>query len=520
MRVDFLTAHGLCYSLNYGQIRDYPTFARVEFGSSTHSFPGSEGLVCGPSRKKFAMSEIDHDFVEKILAGDRRAIARAISCVENRDPSAVPLLRVLFPKTGRARVVGITGSPGAGKSTLVEKMAQEYRRRGMRVGILAVDPTSPYSGGAILGDRVRMQSLAHDPGVYIRSMATRGQLGGLAPTTQDAVTILDAAGCEIVLIETVGVGQDEVEVARLADVTVLLLMPGLGDDIQTFKAGVMEIADLFVINKADRPGADRVEQELTAMLSLASRPDGWRPPMIKTIATTGQGIAELIQGLDQFCVFGAKGDVAERRRAEHWRSRLLDLLRQTLFERAVAGPLSGGSLDRQVEGLLAHQTDPHQVVEQIIAALIPAGANAQSVSPSGKVTVHHLGIAVDSLAQAVPIFQKLVGKAPDEEETVTDQKVRVASFQLGDSRLELLEGTEGDSPIPRFICKRGPGIHHLAFAVPDLPETLRKLESEGVRLIDRKPRTGASGERIAFLHPKSTGGVLIELVEKGDRKRL
>jgi len=465
------------------------------------------------------MSELDHDFVEKILAGDRRAIARAISSVENRDPSAVPLLRVLFPKAGRARVVGITGSPGAGKSTLVEKLAAEYRRRGARVGILAVDPTSPYSGGAILGDRVRMQSLAHDPGVYIRSMATRGQLGGLAPTTQDAVTILDAAGCEIVLIETVGVGQDEVEVARLADVTVLLLVPGLGDDIQTFKAGVMEIADLFVINKADRPGADPVEQELTAMLSLASRPDGWRPLMIKTVATTGQGIAELIQGLDQFYVFGDKGDVAGRRRTEQWRSPLLDLLRQALFERAVAGPLAGGSLDRQVEGLLAHQTDPHQVVEQIIAALIPAGANAQSVSPSGQVTVHHLGIAVESLAEAVSVFQKLVGKAPDEEETIADQKVRVASFHLGDSRLELLEGTEGDSPIARFISKRGPGIHHLALAVPDLPEALRKLESEGVRLIDRKPRVGAAGERIAFLHPASTGGVLIELVEECNRKR-
>jgi len=452
--------------------------------------------------------------VEEILAGDRRAIARAISSVENRDPSAIPLLRALFPKTGRARVVGITGSPGAGKSTLVEKLAEEYRRRGERVGILAVDPTSPYSGGAILGDRVRMQSLAHDPAVYIRSMATRGQLGGLAPTTQDAVTILDAAGCEIVLIETVGVGQDEVEVARLADVTVLLLVPGQGDDIQTFKAGVMEIADLFVINKVDRPGADRVEQEVTAMLSLTSRPDGWRPSILKTIATTGRGITELTQALDQFYVFGEKGDVTGRRRKEHWRSRVLDLLRQTLFEQAVAGPLSDGSLDRQVDGLLAHQTDPHQVVDQIIAALIPAGANSPCPSPRSGATVHHLGIAVESLVQAIPVFQQLVGKAPDVEETVADQKVRVASFRLGDSRLELLEGTEGDSPIARFVSKRGPGIHHLALAVPDLPEALRKLESEGVRLIDRIPRVGAASERIAFLHPSSTGGILIELVEE------
>jgi LAO/AO transport system kinase len=462
------------------------------------------------------MPEIDHDCVEKILAGDRRAIGRAISSVEDRDPSAVPLLRELFPKAGRARVVGLTGSPGAGKSTLVEKLAVEFRRHGSRVGILAVDPTSPFSGGAILGDRVRMQRLANDPGVYIRSMATRGQLGGLAPTTQDAVTILDAAGCDIVLIETVGVGQDEVEVARLADTTVLLLVPGLGDDIQTFKAGVMEIADVYVVNKADRAGADRVAQEVAAMLSLASRPDGWRPPIVQSVATTGQGIAELVQALDQFQAFSEKSDITGRRRKEHWRSRLLDLLRQTLFERAVAGPLLDGSLDRQVADLLSHQRDPHRVVEEIIAALLPgsAGSHPAFSSPRGGVKIHHLGVAVESLARAVPIFQKLIGKAPDAEESVADQKVRVAVFRLGDSRLELLESTEGDSPIARFISKRGQGIHHLALAVPDLPEALRKLESEGVRLIDRQPRVGASDEHIAFLHPSSTAGVLIELIEE------
>jgi LAO/AO transport system kinase len=462
------------------------------------------------------MPEIDHGFVEKVLAGDRRAIARAISFVENRDPSAIPLLRELFPRAGRAQVVGLTGSPGAGKSTLVEKLAAEYRRRGVRVGILAVDPTSPFSGGAILGDRVRMQSLAHDPGVYIRSMATRGQLGGLAPTTQDAVTILDAAGCEIILIETVGVGQDEVEVARLADVTVLLLVPGWGDDIQTFKAGVMEIADLYVVNKADCAGADRVEQEVTAMLSLASRPDGWRPPIIKTVATTGQGMAELIQALDQFHAFSEKSDVTDQKRKERWRSRLLELLRQTLFEKAVAGPLLDGSLDRQVADLLSHKRDPHQVVEEIIAALLPGTARTPSAisSRGARVKLHHVGIAVESLASAVPIFQKIVGKAPDAEESVADQKVRVAVFHLGDSRVELLESTEGDSPIARFIAKRGQGIHHVAFSVPDLPEALRKLESDGVRLIDREPRVGADNQPIAFVHPASTAGVLIELIEE------
>jgi len=312
------------------------------------------------------MPVVIRDLVEKVLAGDRRAIARAISAVEDRDPVAVPLLKELFSRAGHALVVGITGSPGAGKSTLVEKLAREYRGKGARVGIVAVDPTSPFSGGAILGDRVRMQGLANDAGVYIRSMATRGQLGGLAPTTYDAVTILDAAGCEVVLIETVGVGQDEVEVARLADATVLLLVPGMGDDIQTFKAGVMEIADLYVVNKADRPGADRIEQEVSAMLSLTSRPDGWRPPVVKTVATTGQGIGELCQALDQFRAFSEGSDVREYRRKQHWRSRLLELLRQTLFERAVAEQLRDGSLDRQLDNLLSHKRDPYSVVEEII----------------------------------------------------------------------------------------------------------------------------------------------------------
>jgi LAO/AO transport system kinase len=324
------------------------------------------------------MPDTLRDLVEKVLAGDRRAMGRAISTVEDKDPLAVPLLRELFTRAGRALVVGITGSPGAGKSTLVEKLAKEYRRAGARVGILAVDPTSPFSGGAILGDRVRMQSLANDAGVYIRSMATRGQLGGLAPMTHDAVTILDAAGCEVVLIETVGVGQDEVEVARLADATVLLLVPGMGDDIQTFKAGVMEIADLYVINKADRPGAERIEQEVTAMLSLTSRPDGWRPLVLRTVATTGQGMGELYQALDQFRAFSESGDAKEYRRKEHWRSRLLEILRQTLFERAVAEPLRDGSFDRQLDDLLAHRRDPYSVVEEIIAGFMAHTGGRQS----------------------------------------------------------------------------------------------------------------------------------------------
>jgi len=304
-------------------------------------------------------------WAEKILAGDRRAIARAISAVESSEPAGIELLKLLFPKTGQAYVVGVTGSPGVGKSTLVEKLAAEYRRAGVRVGIVAVDPTSPFSGGAILGDRIRMQALSADEGVYIRSMATRGHLGGLAPAVQDVVTILDAAGCQVILIETVGVGQDEVEIARHADVTVLLLVPGMGDDVQTFKAGVMEIADLYVVNKSDRPGADRVEQEVTAMLGMSERRDDWKPPVLKTVATTGAGISDLREALERFRTIGQQDARQLARRREQGRGRLLELLRQSLFESALSG-LDEAALNACVEDILAQRRDPHTVADELV----------------------------------------------------------------------------------------------------------------------------------------------------------
>ncbi len=324
------------------------------------------------------MADAPDQWVEKILAGDRRAVARAISAVESGEAASRALLKRLFPKAGRAYTIGITGSPGTGKSTLVERLAGVYRAGGARVGIVAVDPTSPFSGGAILGDRIRMQRLSTDEGVYIRSMATRGQLGGLAPTTHDVVTILDAAGCDPVIIETVGVGQDEVEIARLADATVLLLVPGLGDDVQTFKAGVMEIADLFVINKADHPGADRVEQELLALLSQAPRePHGhegevWRTPILQTVATTGQGVAEVHQALGEFRAFEDRSALRLERRREHWRARLLELLRQELFQKMVAERLRDGSFDRHVADIVEGRRDPHSVVEEIVGRSLPS----------------------------------------------------------------------------------------------------------------------------------------------------
>jgi LAO/AO transport system kinase len=306
------------------------------------------------------------DWTSRVCAGDRRAIGRAISTIENGEAAGIALLKLLFSKAGGAQVIGVTGSPGAGKSTLVEKLASEYRGTGSQVGIIAVDPTSPFSGGAILGDRVRMQSLSTDKGVYIRSMATRGHLGGLAPAAHDAVTVLEAAGCDVVLIETVGVGQDEVDVARLADATVLVLVPGMGDDIQAFKAGITEIADVFVINKVDRPGAERVQQELRAMLSITPQHDGWWPPIVKTVATTGDGIKALREALGDFRNFGEKKGVSRRRQEAKWRSRLLSMLRQQLFEKVVTTGLSEAVIDAYVQELVERRRDPHSLVEEMI----------------------------------------------------------------------------------------------------------------------------------------------------------
>jgi GTPase len=265
---------------------------------------------------------------DQILSGDRRALARAATLIENRRPEAETLLQELFPRTGRALVLGVTGPPGAGKSTLCDQLAQELRATGKTVGILAVDPTSPYSGGAILGDRIRMQQHHADPGVFIRSMATRGWLGGLARATMEMTLLLDAAGFDVVMVETVGVGQDEVEIARLAEVTLVVLVPGMGDDVQALKAGIMEIADVFVINKADLPGSDKLERELKAAMSLAHRPDGWTPKIVATVATEGKGVAGVWAAVED-CVRATDAG----RAAKIWSGRLREMLRDRLLDR-------------------------------------------------------------------------------------------------------------------------------------------------------------------------------------------
>lgn len=307
-------------------------------------------------------------WVSDIRGGNPRALARAITAVENRDPAAHELLKSLFPFSGNARVVGVTGSPGAGKSTLVDALAREYRRQEKTIGIVAVDPTSPFSGGAILGDRIRMSSHYADPGTFIRSVATRGALGGLSHTTADIATVMDASGRDLVLIETVGVGQDEIDIVRLADVTLVILVPGMGDDVQSIKAGIMEIADIFVINKADRDGADRVEREIRAMQSLAHpRTDNWTPPVIKTIASDGTGVPALAQAIESYEKFLDSTEVGRRRRLENWRNRLIQMLRDELLERVLRQQMSEDDATRFAAEVADHKRDPYSLIDEIIA---------------------------------------------------------------------------------------------------------------------------------------------------------
>src|SRR5271168_3132621 len=272
-----------------------------------------------------------------VRAGEVRALSRAISAVENHDPAAEELLRILFPATGKAYLTGMTGAPGTGKSTLVDRLAAYYRKQKEEVGVIAVDPTSPYTGGAILGDRIRMQGHAGDAGMFIRSMATRGFLGGLARATAEVALLLDAAGKQQVLIETVGVGQDEIDIVRLADCVVVVLVPGLGDDIQNMKAGLMEIGDIFVLNKADREGADRLEQQLDAMLSLVMPRDGWHPPVVRTIASENKGIAELASTIAKFRKHFESSGQRQQKQIDHWQNRLLEMLESRLLEKVLHG---------------------------------------------------------------------------------------------------------------------------------------------------------------------------------------
>jgi LAO/AO transport system kinase len=389
--------------------------------------------------------------MERLCRGDVRALARAVSLVEDGSPLAVEVLAACAEFSGDALRVGVTGPPGAGKSTLVDQMAKWLRGAGLQVGVVAVDPSSPFTGGALLGDRIRMQGFAGDSGVYIRSMASRGAMGGLAKTAADVCTVLDAAGKQTILIETVGVGQDEVEVVELADVTVVVLMPGMGDEVQSLKAGVMEVADIFVVNKSDRGGAELVEAEILAMQSLGAKQDGWVPPVVKTVATSGEGVAELMETVRR-----CAGEKRERR----------------------------------------------------VRVGVPGAARFKGLR------LDHLGVAVRSIAAARGFYEAL-GLVVAHEETVEHEQVKTAMLPLGESRIELLEATQEDSTIGKFLAKRGEGLHHVAVHVDDVDEMFAGLMAQEVRLASDRVRVGAGGHRYFFVHPASTGGVLLEIVGDG-----
>ena len=462
------------------------------------------------------------ELAEGVLAGSIPRVARAITWAESADSRFPGLLARLFPHTGRARVTGLTGSPGAGKSTLTAALARKARAAGRRVGIIAVDPSSPFSGGAILGDRIRMQDLYTDPGVLIRSMATRGHLGGLARATADAVDVLDAAGYDDVLVETVGVGQDEVEVFRLAESCVVVLTPGLGDDIQAIKAGLMEVADLFVVNKSDRDGADRVVQEILQMLELGEH-GAWIPPVLKTVATSGAGLDELEAKLEEHRNF-LLGPEGARRKRERTRIRIEGLIKENFLRRVEtlrAGPHA--ALEEAAARVEARMDDPIAAAKGLAGRIEhgAAGAAGEAESPfspskkssSSVLKISHLGIAVKSLAEG-GAFWDLLGLVEEHREEVASQKVLTSFRAVGESHLELLESTSPDGPVAKSIEKRGPGIHHLCLEVSDLRAVLERLKVAGVRLVNEEPFEGAHDCLVAFVHPSATGGILVELSEK------
>src|SRR5580704_8974342 len=313
------------------------------------------------------MNSIIEDWAAKILRGDVRSVSRAISAIENQSPESEELLKRLFPHTGQAYLTGVTGAPGTGKSTLVDRLATYHRKRDERVGVVAVDPTSPYSGGAILGDRIRMQGHASDTGIFIRSMATRGFLGGLSRTTAEVALLLDAGGKRQILIETVGVGQDEIDIVRLADCILVVMVPGLGDDIQNMKAGLMEIADIFVLNKSDREGADRLEEQLHAMLSLVMPRDGWHPPVIRTVATENRGIEELAATIAKFRQHFESSGERKKKHIELWKNRLIEMLESRLLESVLSGKAGEARLQELAAAVAVRKLDPFSAVSDILS---------------------------------------------------------------------------------------------------------------------------------------------------------
>jgi LAO/AO transport system kinase len=433
----------------------------------------------------------------RVASGDTLALARAITLVEEGRPEGESVLAEIFRRTGKAQVIGVTGPPGAGKSTLVNRLVGRYRAAGRAIGVIAVDPSSAFSGGAILGDRIRMQEHALDPGVFIRSMASRGQFGGLSRATRDAVDLLDAGGRDPVLIETVGVGQDEIDVVRVADTVLVVLTPGQGDDIQAIKAGLLEIADIFVVNKADHAGADRLASDLEGMLALGEA-RGWVPPIVKTTAHDGGGIETLEAAIARHAAYLDGGGQRTARRRAGLGARLLEILRDRVLKGLIADGLGGRDLRAWEERLEAREIDPYSAARAVFG------------SGSG-VELDHVGVAVRRVDERLPLWRDLLGLPLEGREEVPGEGVRVAFLPAGRTRVELVEPARDDATIAKHIARRGEGIHHLCFEVGDLDGAIARLRAAGIEFAGEAGRAGAEGARVAFLHPRSTGGVLIEL---------